>query len=71
MKPVITKFSKPRPLVFKTAAPKPVPIPKAAKPNPTSKKRENIFSKSRDTREDRSARQKKTSQNSQTFSHGH
>jgi hypothetical protein len=69
MKPAITKFAKPHPLVFKTVAPKPDPLPKAEKP--TSKKRDNIFSKSRDTREDRSARQKKTSQNSQTFSHGH
>jgi hypothetical protein len=32
-----------------------------------SKKRENVFSRSRDTREDRGARQMKTSQNPQTF----
>jgi len=37
---------------------------------PTRQKRDNIFSKSRDTREDRGARQMKTSQNSQTFPHG-
>jgi hypothetical protein len=35
-----------------------------------SKKRDNIFSKSRDTREDRGARQMKTSHNAQTFPHG-
>ena len=32
-------------------------------------KRENIFSKSRDTREDRGARQMKTSHSSQTLPH--
>jgi hypothetical protein len=36
----------------------------------TTEKRAKIFSKSRDTREDRSARQMKTSQSSQTFPHG-
>ena len=34
-----------------------------------SPKRKNIFSKSRDTREDRAVRQKKTTHNSQTFPH--
>ena len=34
-----------------------------------SQKRDNIFSKSRDTREDRGSRQRKTTHNSQTFSH--
>jgi hypothetical protein len=33
------------------------------------KKRDNTFSKSRETREDRGARQMKTSHNSQTFTH--
>jgi hypothetical protein len=37
---------------------------------PKQEKRDNIFSKSRDTREDRGARQMKTSHNSQTFPHG-
>jgi hypothetical protein len=32
-------------------------------------KRDNVFSKSRDTREDRGARQMKTSHSAQTFSH--
>jgi len=34
---------------------------------PKSKKRDNIFSKSRDTREDRDTRQMKTTHDSQTF----
>lgn len=44
------------------------PNPKAAV-NPKPPKRDNIFSKSRDTREDRGARQMKTSQGSQSFPH--
>jgi hypothetical protein len=39
--------------------------------NPKPQKRDNVFSQSRDTREDRSARQMKMSHNSQTFSHPH
>jgi hypothetical protein len=35
----------------------------------TSKKRDNIFSKSRDVREDRGSRQMKTSHSSRTFPH--
>jgi len=42
----------------------------AAPPGPKAKKRANIFSKSRDTREDRGERQIKTSHNPQTFPHG-
>jgi hypothetical protein len=46
------------------------------RPNPEvaatkSKKRDNIFSKSRDTREDRGTREMKTSHNAQSFQHGH
>jgi hypothetical protein len=41
--------------------------PKEATPNPKSQKRDNVFSKSRDTREDRSTRQMKTTHNSQTL----
>jgi hypothetical protein len=37
---------------------------------PKFQKRDNIFSKSRDTREDRGARQAKTSKNPQTLPHG-
>jgi len=36
---------------------------------PKAKTRDNIFSKSRDTREDRGSRQMKNSHSSQTFSH--
>jgi hypothetical protein len=44
-----------------------------AKPNPTAsnpkpEKRDNIFSKSRDTREDRGTREMKTTHNAQTLS---
>jgi hypothetical protein len=39
----------------------------AASPKPP--KRDNTFSKSRDTREDRSSRQIKTSHNAQSFPH--
>jgi hypothetical protein len=39
-------------------------------PNPKPEKRDNIFSKSRDTREDRGTRQVKTTHNSQTLSRG-
>jgi hypothetical protein len=47
----------------RTVSQKPTPSPKPAK-------RDNIFSKSRDTREDRGERQMKTSHNAQTFPHG-
>jgi hypothetical protein len=40
-----------------------------ATPNPKPPGRDNIFSKSRDTREDRGERQIKTSRNAQTFPH--
>jgi hypothetical protein len=39
-------------------------------PNPKPKKRDNIFSKSRDLREDRGTREMKTSHNDQT-NHAH
>jgi hypothetical protein len=41
--------------------------PKAVTPNPKPQKRDNIFSKSRDTREDRGSRQMKTLHNTQTL----
>jgi hypothetical protein len=44
------------------------PTGKAVTP-PKPKSRDNVFSKSRDTREDRGSRQMKTSHNPQTFSH--
>jgi hypothetical protein len=45
------------------------PNPEATNPKPP--KRDNIFSKSRDTREDRGTREMKTSHNAQSFQHGH
>jgi hypothetical protein len=46
------------------------PNSEAATLDPKPQKRDNIFSKSRDTREDRGSRQMKTSHNAQTFQHG-
>ena len=43
---------------------------KPAAPQPKAEKRDNIFSKSRDTREDRGERQIKTSTNAQSLPHG-
>jgi len=44
------------------------PTPKtAADPQPA--KRDNVFSKSRDTREDRGTREMKTTQNTRSFPH--
>ena len=43
---------------------------KEATPVPQPPKRANMFSKSRDTREERGTRQMKTSQSSQTLSRG-
>jgi hypothetical protein len=60
----------PRPPVFAQALHRVRPIPTKFNPNPKSPKRDNIFSKSRDLREDRGERQIKTSRNSQTFPHG-
>jgi len=44
-------------------------VPTDASSTPIIQKRDNIFSKSRDTREDRGERQMKTSHNAQTFRH--
>ena len=43
--------------------------PTDASSTPMTQKRDNNFSKSRDTREDRRERQMKTSHNAQTFRH--
>jgi hypothetical protein len=64
----------------KTKAPAPIETPvfpktlhhvrervEKAAPIPKPKKRDNIFSKSRDLREDRGTREMKTSNNDQTF----
>jgi hypothetical protein len=42
------------------------PAQQKAMPNPKPKKRDNIFSKSRDVHEDRGTREMKTSHNDQT-----
>ena len=60
----------PRPVVLQKE-PHPVrPLTKATTPVPKAKKRDNIFSKSRDIREDRGSRQMKMSHNPQTLPHG-
>ena len=43
-------------------------VAKVSATNPKPEKRDNIFSKSRDTREDRGTREMKTSHNAQTVS---
>jgi len=55
--------------VFKKTLHRLRPNPEEATPSPNRKKRDDIFSKSRDTREDRGRREMKTS-HSQTFPHG-
>jgi hypothetical protein len=71
MKASITKLAEtPQTPVFQTVIVKPRVNRKAAIPSPQSKKRDNTFSQSRDTREDRGSRQMKMSHNSQTFPHG-
>jgi len=71
MKAASTKLAAtPQTPISQTAIRKPGANPKAATPSPKSQKRDNTFSQSRDTREDRGARQMKTSHNPQTFPHG-
>ena len=48
----------------------PRPNSETASPSPKLPQRENAFSKSRDTREDRGARQAKTLSHPQTLPHG-
>jgi hypothetical protein len=63
MKPLLaTPLPPVFPVVIRQRKAKAVAVPK-------SPKRENTFSKSRDTREDRGARQMKTTHSSQTFTH--
>ena len=70
MKPLVTKIAKnPKTPVFQTV-PKVRAKVEEATPSPKSQKRDNIFSKSRDTREDRGSRQAKTSHSARTLSHG-
>jgi hypothetical protein len=71
MKASITKFVEtPQTPVFPKTLHQLRPSLTAATVNPKSQKRDNIFSKSRDTCEDRGARQMKTIHNPQTFPHG-
>jgi hypothetical protein len=65
-----------KPLASKLAAMPQTPVfpqtlhtlrPNSEAAAPKSKKRDNIFSRSRDTREDRGTREMKTSHNDQTF----
>ena len=68
MKTPITKFATivPTPVFPKTLHQlRPAPMTTS----PKLPKRENIFSKSRDTREDRGTREMKTSQNARSFPH--
>jgi hypothetical protein len=61
---------KPQSPVFQKALHRLRPDSETATAGSKPPKRDNIFSQSRDTREDRSARQMKTSHNSQTLPHG-
>jgi hypothetical protein len=68
MKASITKLAEaPQSPVFPKTLHRLRPNPKAGALSPKSQKRDNIFSKSRDTREDRGERQMKTSHNTQTL----
>jgi hypothetical protein len=71
MKALITKLAKtPQTPVFQKTLHQLRPNPKEATPSPKSQKRDNTFSQSRDTREDRGTREMKTTHNSQTIPHG-
>ena len=54
---------------MKKSSNNPTENPKSATTSPKPQKRDNTFSKSRDTREDRGTRQMKTTHNSQTLPH--
>ncbi len=72
MKPAAAKFPKPSKTPVFSKTPHTLRAKtEAATPNAKPEKRENIFSKSRDLREDRGARQMKTKNNSQTLAPGH
>jgi hypothetical protein len=67
--PITQLAETPLPPVFQKTFHKLRSNPKAATSSRKSQKRDNTFSQSRDTREDRGSRQMKTSHNSQTFPH--
>jgi hypothetical protein len=68
-KPAATPQSPVFPQTLHRLRPNPDAVAKAAGSSPKAQKRDNTFSKSRDTREDRGSRQMKTTNNSQTFPH--
>jgi hypothetical protein len=71
MKASVTKIAEtPKAPVFPKTLHQVRPRSTAGAAPPKSPKRDNVFSKSRDTREDRGARQVKTKSNPQTFPHG-
>jgi hypothetical protein len=72
MKPPLTQRAKgpPQTPVFPKTFHRLRASPTEASATPKTEKRDNVFSKSRDTREDRGERQMKTSHNAQTFTHG-
>jgi hypothetical protein len=66
-KPLTAAAGTPQPPVFPKTLHRLRPNDDPVMPNQKPKKRANIFSKSRDLREDRGTREMKTSQNDQTF----
>jgi hypothetical protein len=66
-KPAATPQSPVFPQMLHRLRPNADAVAGAAGSNPKSKKRDNTFSKSRDTREDRATRQIKTKHNAQTL----
>lgn len=58
-----------KPAIAKNATYQPGAAPIALTPGKKFPKRDNIFSQSRDTREDRGTRQMKTTHKSQSFPH--
>jgi hypothetical protein len=66
-KPAATPQTPVFPQTLHRLRPNPNAAAKAASSIPKSQKRDNTFSKSRDQREDRATRQKKTTHNSQTL----
>jgi len=70
MKASTSKPGKPSPTpVFPQTPHRRRPNPPAGTPRPKAPERDNIFSKSRDTREDRGMREMKTSHHPQTIPH--
>jgi hypothetical protein len=68
--PLINPAATPETPVFPKSRHRLRPNHNKVAPNPKPKKRDNIFSKSRDLREERGTREMKTSNNDQTF-HAH